>query len=101
MRQPRLETSRLQLRPFTLGDWAAVSDLLADTESLRHMHFQTWAPSRRREWFAGIVHGETDSWEWIIETKYPLEVVGWCGIGGSPDPKTATDISFGYALEGV
>jgi len=65
---------------------------------MQYMHFRFWSQDRRRAWFDEIVANSTDSFEWVIEQRGTGEVVGWFGIGTSDSPKTAYDISFGYAL---
>lgn len=99
---PTVETPRLVLRAFAVGDWVAINDMLSDPETTRHMHFGRWTESRRREWFdwclAEAQRPDANSIEWAITRKTTGDVIGWFGIGAPSEPTTATDISFGYLL---
>lgn len=102
MAVPTLEATRLVLRPFAPGDWAALNAMLADADAMRHMHFASWNENQRREWFAGCLaraeQRDAESIDWVIERTDTGEVIGWFGIGASSNPAEDHDISFGYAL---
>ncbi len=99
---PTLETPRLVLRAFVAGDWVAISEMLADPETTRYMHFGRWTETRRREWFDWCLmeaqRSDADSIQWAIVHKSSGDVIGWFGIGASREPANAHDISFGYLL---
>lgn len=48
---PRLETTRLVLRPLAPTDWEPTNAMLSDAETTRYMHFAQWTEAERREWF--------------------------------------------------
>ena len=102
MTTPTLETTRLILRLFALGDWDALNAMLSDAEAMEHMHFKSWNDELRREWFDACVaagkQSSPDGMNWVIERKDTGEVIGWFGIGTTSEPATTYDISFGYAL---
>ncbi len=93
---PRLETPRLVLRHFTPEDWDEVSAMLADSQTIRYMHFAKWTEDQRRQWFDWCVamshQPDTDAINWVIARKDTGQVIGWFGIGVSSDP------GFGYLL---
>lgn len=102
---PCLESPRLVLRQFAPGDWDAVNTMLSDAESLRFMHFATWAEDQRRQWFNGCVTNvslppdDADTIYWAITRKDSGEVIGWFGIGTSSDAEVAGERRFGYVLD--
>jgi RimJ/RimL family protein N-acetyltransferase len=101
---PRLDTPRLILRPFTPGDWDAVSALLADPLIIRYMHFVTWTADQCRQWFAWCVTNEQqpdpDTCNWAITRRDAADVIGVCHSQPSDehDAAVAGERGFGYLL---
>jgi RimJ/RimL family protein N-acetyltransferase len=102
MKVPTIETPRLILRAFAPGDREAMIAMLADTEAMQYMHFTSWNDEQRQRWFDTALENlripHPEGMGWAIERKDTGEVIGEFGIGVSPDPASAYDISFGYAL---
>lgn len=99
---PVLELDRLILRAFAPEDWPSHNEMLADREAMQYMHFHSWGEEQRRQWvdacIASSLLDQPEDMNWTIERRTDGQVVGWIGIGASPDPAHAYDIDFGYAL---
>lgn len=102
---PRLKTPRLTLRPFTPGDWDAVSTMLSDPLIIRYMHFVTWAADQRRQWFDWCLSNEQqpdpEALNWAITPNNSGTVVGLFHIQPSEDNDASVpgERSFGYLLD--
>ena len=94
---PRLETPRLVLRPFAPSDWAVAKRMLSNSETTRYMHFASWTEEQRRRWFDSCVSNgqvtDANAINWAIARKDTEQMIGWFGIGTSPET------SFGYLLD--
>lgn len=99
---PILETERLILRNYVPADWASVDDFLSDPLVTRYMHFSSWTPAQRRQWFSWCIRdsrrADRDADNWAISLKETGVVIGWLGIGAPSHPTTEHERDFGYAL---
>lgn len=94
-----LETERLALRQFTIGDAALVQQLNNDPEVLKYLH----EPRIKNEKEALTVirtvllpQYKNKLGRWAIHTKKDNEFLGWCGLKYRSDLE---EIDLGYRLK--
>src|SRR6185437_9653916 len=82
-----VETERLILRDFVMGDWDALNDFLSDPSVTRFMHFASWDEDRRREWLTRLVQKasdpQRDAYDWAITLRGNGLLIGWLIVGRS------------------
>jgi ribosomal-protein-alanine N-acetyltransferase len=99
---PPLETERLLLRDFVLGDWDALNAFLSDPAVTHFMHFASWDEGKRRAWLTWLVqeasnpHRDADTWAMTLRSTGLL--IGWLIIGKSRHAGEAGTRECGYAL---
>jgi RimJ/RimL family protein N-acetyltransferase len=101
---PVLETERLVLRDFALGDWEALNAFLSDPDVIRFMHFASWDEAKRHQWLTRMVDEASDSrrdaFNWAITLRGSADLIGWLILGRSrhATEEGMRDCGCGYAL---
>ncbi|HEY8583289.1 MAG TPA: GNAT family N-acetyltransferase [Capillimicrobium sp.] len=91
-----LTTDRLSIRPFALGDQAAMQPIYDDPEVMRYIDTRGEDPST---WVAGYVaHQAQHGWGfWAVEERATGELIGEAGFGPL-DGVPGAELELGYLL---
>jgi len=108
---PTLETERLQLRPFTLEDEAAVFALASDPEVARFVRFEAHRTLAETRAFLELVeqhYRRGDPFAWAIVRREDDRLIGSCGFVSQAVERCSAEIGYwlgkaywgrGYAVE--
>lgn len=93
-----IETTRLRIRRFHLGDLGALHALRADPEVMRYIHIASQTREVIAERIANFVrdYEERGFAQWAVEDKSDGCLIGWCGFAFL-EQTPEIEIGYGFA----
>ncbi|MET1414421.1 GNAT family N-acetyltransferase [Roseibium sp. HPY-6] len=96
-----IETSRLKLRPWKVGDWPSVNAILGNADVMQFSDQGVLTEGQQVAWFQAAL-GSGNKHElphvFAIERKQDRQIVGYISLGSDPERVQPDDVEIGFRL---